>query len=101
MTSFEQCLQLQSVTIIVANEKTSVLFTSSQTEWKVTARTLCSSKRLARKCAASGQKSGALHYNCSTFSARQLRVELSAGFSICQLNIYAYPGKYNILNCFD
>ena len=96
MTNFEQCLQLQSVTIIAANETTSVLSTSSQTEWKLTARTLCSSNRMARKCAASGQKSGALYYNCATVSARQLRVEVSAGFSICQLNIYAYPGNNNL-----
>ena len=101
--SFEQCLQLQSITIVGKNLNASMLSPSDQTGWNVTARTVCSSQtgKTKKICAPSGQKSGEFYYKCSTVSARQVTVEASAGFSICQLNIYAFPGKTNNnLDCF-
>ena len=101
--TFEQCLQLQSITILGKNVTASMSSPSDQTGWNATARTVCSSQtgKTRKKCVPSGQKSGAFYYNCSTVSARQVTVEVSAGFSICQLNIYAFPGKTNNnLDCF-
>ena len=101
--TFEQCLQLQSVTIVGKNITASMSSPSDQTGWNVTARIMCSTQtgKKSKICAPSGQKSGAFNYNCLTVSARQVTVEVEAGFSICQLNIYAFPGKTNNnLDCF-
>ena len=98
---FEQCLQLQSVTIVGKDVKTKISVSSTSDGWKVVARNLCSPEKRSQTCAASGQKSGEFYYKCSTISASQVTVEVSAGFSICQLDIYAFPGKNNNnLNCF-
>ncbi len=99
--SFEQCLKLQSVTIVGKNLTASMSSPSDQIGWKVVARSLCPTENKTQRCAASNQKSGEFHYKCSTVSARQVTVEVPAGFSICQLNIYAFPGKTNNnLDCF-